>query len=102
MYAIYENNKYVGYSNIKEETDNPKIVYKEATDEQIKEFETTIKGIDLLRQKRAEECFSIINRGQLWYNTLTTEQVQELNTWYQAWLDVTETKIIPTKPSWLK
>lgn len=65
-----------------------------------------------LRFRREQECFSIINRGVLWYNTLTTEQQQELNTWYQAWLDVPqvyqETKpkdietIIPTKPNWLK
>ena len=68
--------------------------------------------LDTLRARREEECFSIINRGVLWYNTLTTEQQQELNTWYQAWLNVPqvylETKptdietIIPTKPTWLK
>ena len=65
-----------------------------------------------LRFRREQECFSIINRGVLWYNTLTNEQQQELNTWYQAWLNVPqvylETKpkdietIIPTKPNWLK
>lgn len=65
-----------------------------------------------LRARREDECFIYINRGVLWYNTLTTEQQQELNTWYQAWLNVPqvyeETKptnietIIPTKPSWLK
>ena len=69
------------------------------------------RNIQTLREKRCNECFSIINRGSLWYNTLTSEQQQELNTWYQAWLDVPqvyqETKpanietIIPTKPSWL-
>lgn len=68
--------------------------------------------LDTLRARREEECFSYVNRGALWYNTLTTEQQQELNTWYQAWLDVPqvylETKpsdietIIPEKPSWLK
>lgn len=65
-----------------------------------------------LRTKREIECFTYINRGVLWYNTLTTEQQQQLNTWYQEWLDVPqvylETKptdietIIPTKPNWLK
>lgn len=65
-----------------------------------------------LRARREQECFSYINRGALWYNTLTSEQQQELNTWYQAWLDVPqvyqETKpedietIIPQKPIWLK
>ena len=37
-----------------------------------------------LRARREYECFSYINRGVLWYNTLTTEQQQQLNTWYQA------------------
>lgn len=58
--------------------------------------------IKSLRELRDIRCFSIIdNRSQLWYNHLTEEQKQELNTWYQAWLDVTETKIIPEKPEWL-
>lgn len=67
--------------------------------------------LDNLRARREYECFSVINRGVLWYNTLTSEQQQELNTWYQAWLNVPqvylETKptdietIIPQKPSWL-
>lgn len=55
-----------------------------------------------LRYKREIECFSVINRGQLWYNKLDDEQLQELDNWYHEWLDVTETKIIPEKPSWLK
>lgn len=68
--------------------------------------------LDNLRARREYECFSYVNRGALWYNTLTSEQQQELDTWYQAWLDVPqvyqETKptdietIIPAKPNWLK
>lgn len=54
-----------------------------------------------LREQRETECFPIINRGTLWYNKLTIEQQQELEIWYQAWLDVTETKSVPVKPSWL-
>lgn len=54
------------------------------------------------RYQREIECFPIINRGILWYERLTTEQKEELNIWYQAWLDVTETKFIPEKPTWLK
>lgn len=55
-----------------------------------------------LRFSRELHCFPIINRGAPWYNTLTEEQKQELQTWYQAWLDVTETKVKPENPSWLK
>lgn len=55
-----------------------------------------------LRNRREKECFPYINRGQLWYNHLTEEQKQELDVWYTAWLDVTETKVIPDKPLWLE
>lgn len=55
-----------------------------------------------LRAIRSKECFSVINRGALWYEKLTDEQKTELETWYQAWLDVTDTMVIPEKPEWLK
>jgi leucyl-tRNA synthetase len=54
-----------------------------------------------LRQLRTVECFRIINRGQAWYNTLTEHQRQELQVWYRNWLDVTLTKVIPVKPTWI-
>lgn len=57
--------------------------------------------LDSLRATRDVECFPIINRGSLWYDTLTDGQKEELKTWYKAWLDVTETKIVPEKPKWL-
>ena len=53
------------------------------------------------RQERESICFPIINRGQLWYDNLTKEQKSELQVWYQAWLDVTETKVKPETPSWI-
>ena len=55
-----------------------------------------------LRKAREKECFPYINRGQLWYATLTAEQQYELSQWYNAWLNITETHIYPEKPSWLK
>ena len=55
----------------------------------------------VLRRRRNEECFPVINRGKLWYDKLTTQQVQELNDWYDAWLNVTETHVVPDKPKWL-
>ncbi len=58
--------------------------------------------VDILRLKRKIECFSVINRGKLWYDSLTEIQLQELSTWYQAWLNVTITLIAPGKPSWLE
>lgn len=66
--------------------------------------EPTEKGtaLDILRRQREIECFDIVNRGMVWYDTLTAEQKQELAKWYRAWLDVTETRQIPQRPSWLK
>lgn len=53
------------------------------------------------RQRRETECFSVINRGQLWYEGITLQQLIELRTWYKAWLNVTETMAVPEKPAWL-
>lgn len=55
----------------------------------------------IIRHRRETECFPIINRGSLWYDSLTAEQKAELATWYQAWLDAPETLVVPQKPSWL-
>ena len=57
--------------------------------------------IEDFRYMREVQCFPVINRGTLWYERLATEQKEELNMWYQAWLDITETKIVPEKPTWL-
>ena len=70
------------------------------SDEKQKEIKNTRELINL-RAQREKLCFSYINRGSLWYNRLTEEQKEELNIWYQAWLDVTETKAIPEQPVWL-
>lgn len=73
----------------------------ELVNEQYEEIPSE-EEIDRLRLLREQECFPIINRGQLWYDTLSDEQVQELNEWYRAWLDITITKVIPEKPNWLE
>lgn len=56
----------------------------------------------VLRACRAAECFSVIDRSVLWHNSLTDLQKAELSAWYTAWLNVTETKVIPEKPAWLE
>lgn len=67
-------------------------IYKPYTEEEFK---------NNLRAKRETECFPIINRGQLWYDTLTEAQKAELKEWYIAWLNVTDTLVIPNKPDWV-
>jgi len=54
-----------------------------------------------LRDRRQEECFSVVDRSQLWYGTLNPQQLHELQAWYQAWLEVTVTRLVPEKPAWL-
>lgn len=54
-----------------------------------------------LRLRRENECFSVINRGQLWYESVSISQLLELRSWYKAWLNVTETMVVPEKPEWL-
>jgi hypothetical protein len=59
------------------------------------------KSLLVFRKQRETECFPIINRGKLWYDCLTSDQLMELKKWYHDWLDITKTKIIPIKPKWL-
>lgn len=54
------------------------------------------------RQRRETECFSVVNRGQLWYEGISIAQLLELRQWYKAWLNVTETMVVPKKPAWLE
>ena len=70
------------------------------SDEKLKEIETE-RELASLRFQRENVCFPYINRGYLWYNRLTVEQKEELEIWYQAWLNVTDTKVIPATPEWL-
>lgn len=57
--------------------------------------------INTIRMRRQSECFSVVDRSQLWYNSLTNEQKAELQEWYEAWLVAPDTLVIPTKPDWL-
>lgn len=53
------------------------------------------------RKRRAEICFPVINRGKLWYDTLTEAKLEQLENWYYAWLDVTATLTEPSNLYWL-
>lgn len=69
-------------------------------------LENSISGkidkINMYRFIRSQACFPVINRGQLWYNNLTDEQKEELSKWYNEWLNVTTTLVMPETPDWLK
>lgn len=70
------------------------------SDDKLKEIETE-RELVFLRSQRNKACFPYVNRGEMWYSRLSAEQKKELDTWYQAWLDVTDTKVIPEMPEWL-
>lgn len=72
-------------------------IYVPYTEEELKE-----RKLKELRMRREIECFPIINRGQLWYSTLSESQKNKLQEWYSAWLNVTKTLTIPEKPEWIK
>lgn len=54
-----------------------------------------------IRYNREQKCFPVINRGRLWYNKLTDEQLQELDEWYEAWLVAPDTMIEPDDLAWV-
>ena len=56
----------------------------------------------ILRKRRETECFTVVDRGPLWFARLSQPQTLELEQWYQAWLDATETMVAPDRPAWLK
>ena len=79
---------------------NGEIVSDEGTERSCLAYYETLKTE--LRDRREKECFSVVNRGQVWYDTLSEEQRAELAAWYLSWLNVTETLELPEKPVWLK
>ena len=56
---------------------------------------------EALREQREIKCFQYVNRGKLWYDKLTPEQIAELEKYYNDWLNVTNTLVAPDKPGWL-
>ena len=73
------------------------LVYNKNKDEQL----NIQKEKQAIRIRRKIECFSIIDRSKLWYDSLTIQQYNQLMSWYQAWLNAPQTGIIPEKPQWL-
>ena len=65
------------------------------------EEELCARAADVLRARRAAECFPVVNRGALWYDKLTAEQLAELSAWYESWLDAPATGEAPDEPAWL-
>lgn len=54
-----------------------------------------------IRRQREELCFPYINRGNLWYQRLSRERLEQLGQWYEAWLDAPQTLETPGRLPWL-
>ena len=87
------NGRYGDYSFVESETEIIIGALTKSARERLQAAELTA-----LRTRRERECFSIINRGTLWYDLLTDQQKADLNIWYIEWLNVTETKQVPEIP----
>ncbi len=103
-----------GGKDLKEVVDVEYVKPQEAFDEyeNILKVEPLTKEeiLNNLRRLREEQCFSVVNRGMVWYSQIDSNQNLELLRWYKEWLDITDkyvdgidiSTIIPVKPSWLK
>lgn len=121
-YVHLDDDKYItswSEDNFEEEQRTPVVVggdildfeiyfigYKEEDGIAVKDTERYQHAVEeekrgMLRYEREFEVFPIVNRGELFYRSLTEEQKDELQVWYEAWLDVTDTLEPPPKPEWL-
>ena len=77
-----------------------KIVLGGLTDEAKTSKEQAEK--DKLRKLRETQCFSYVNRGTAWYKRVVNTPTRQImfDSWYDKWLNVTETLIIPDKLEW--
>lgn len=76
----------------------------------IEKYHTRIKEkyINDLRKLRAIQCFSVVDRSKIWWDTLSEEQVSEIEDWYNEWLDIPNQQLqsverlpLPIKPNFL-
>lgn len=103
----YEEKKYAngGVSRwlvVDKEAVEPQPAWDEMEDIYVYKLFTEDEKKEILRKKREKICFTIVDRGELWYKSLSEEQIKELTQWYNDWLSVTETMTEPSMPAWLK
>ena len=72
------------------------IVFSESKYEQRKKMAI----INELRHSREKKCFAIANRN-FFFNEATIAEMAEINNWYTAWLNVTDTLVVPIVPHYI-
>jgi|GEM_PF-3588512 len=80
------------------------------------EYQTKLSELNLssieqqkekLREQRKTECFEYWNRQWIIEpepnkpHQVTQKQFDEMELWYENWLNVTDTMVTPTRPTWL-
>ena len=64
-------------------------------------FDEAAYNKQVLRDRRQVECFQYYNRRFMKSIENDAMKMAELEVWYTAWLNVTDTFIVPVKPAWL-
>jgi hypothetical protein len=66
------------------------------------------KHVADLRKLRIVECFSVVDRSKIWWDTLSEQQVNEIKDWYNEWLNIPNEQLsslerlpLPIRPSFL-
>jgi hypothetical protein len=66
------------------------------------------KHVADLRKLRIAECFSVVDRSKIWWDTLSEQQVNEIKDWYNEWLNIPNEQLsslerlpLPIRPSFL-
>ena len=76
----------------------------------IEKYHTRVKQKHIadLRKLRVAECFSVIDRSKIWWDTLSEQQVIEIKDWYNEWLNIPNEQLsslerlpLPIKPNFL-
>ena len=113
---IEDGGRHYNLPNIYDDNNIPQLQYIDGKIVEVENVEAN-KELELeqLRQQRQTDCFDIFNRNsyqvddsrysegyrRLMMTELNEVQQAELKEWYEAWCDVTDTLVMPTKPEWL-
>ena len=102
-YILYENGYAKTFYRNLDENIAEKLMSTIASNQELKQTELTTLPPNELPPLSEEDVLQELRmlRGALWYEKLSAEEFLQLREWYQKWLDVTTSKVIPDKPAWL-
>jgi len=101
LYTVEERNNILEQTSYEDFATKPKLALDSNNKLKVINEEKTIEEKQEYIRRHRKECFNIVNRGNTWFNSLNEVQKEEIQIWYQAWLDAPDTLVIPSKPIWL-